>query len=586
VKPSVEAIPVLPSGACPAACRPRALVEAGRLLGFEGRPAGTPCPWCLEAWREERRAGRPHRPLLPRAGRRLPGGGHEMEEGRPGEAIDRLAGVLDGRATRILWIDTEALPLELWTIPHRVARLGAPVHLVRVPRAPWHLARRLARVAPRDRLLALAEAFPGAGDLVLAWDVDPAGGWSRGAAWLHEARSRGARVVAIGPLAGADGAGEEVVLRVPPGWEGALALALATASRGPAPGGWSLRRVAEETGLDPVALDRVAGLLAGPGGRRFLLPGDPLAVGTVTTLAALANLAVARDAHLVLSMPPPPVETRLPGEGRVLEAGTEELPELLGDLPPGETVVVVAGIDPLAGAPGAEHLGRFLDAAGLVAVFGAWEGAVARRADLVVPVPGLLARTGTAWTGSGAWTGRSLSLPRGGVGDELATWRAVGHRLGAPERLFAPLEPTGEDPVTDRHSALPAPARDPAPLAASWRPDPSLVAGRDRLVFLARRVPPGRAGKDGVPVVRVAPETAERRKLDEGGAALARSDRGDLAVRVEFDDALPAGIVLYAAPDTTVLEGPGVLAPPPLVLGAAMPFRGELFPARDVVDEA
>jgi len=571
----IESVPVLPAGGCPASCRPLALVERDRLLGFEAEPAGGPCPWCLEAWREERRPGRPRRPLLPRAGRRLPGGGHEMEEGRPGEAIDRLAGVLGGRAERLLWVEPETLPRQLLTIPHRVARFGVPVHLVRIPHAPWRLARRLAGLVPRESLLSLGEASPGAGDVVLAWSVDSAGGWAREAAWLRAARARGARVVAIGPLAGIHDEGGDTVLRVPPGWEGALALALAATPRAPAPGGWSLRRVAEETGLDEQELERIAGLLADCAGKCFLLPGAPLSVEAETTLAALANLALVRRARLVVSMPPPPLEPVLPGEGRVLGVQPDKTGEILAELPAGRTVVVAAGIDPLAGFPGARELGRFLDAAGLVAVFGPWRGPVARRADLVIAVPGPLSRAGTCWTVAGAWRGRSLSAPPGDVEDELATWRAVGRRLGAPEQLFAP----GEEAAEPREPALPASRRDAPALAASWRPDPSLVAGGG-LVFLARRVPPGTETGDRAPGVRVAPGTASRRKLREGSLARLRSGDLDVLVRVLLDEALPEDLVAYGAPDLPSRPGPGVLAAPPLVLGAAAPFRGELFPTR------
>ncbi len=574
----IERVPVLPADTCPAGCRPLALVEERRLLGFTGDPAGGPCPWCLAAFRADRDPGRPRGPLLSRAGRRLPGGGHEMETGRAGEAIDRLASALAGRAERFLWIEPETLPRELATIPHRVARLGLPVHLFRVPHAPWLLARRLSRQVSRERLVSLDRVSPADGDLVLAWDPDPAEGWAREEAWLRAARARGALVVSVGPLAGADGADGDVVVAPPPGWDGALALVLSTAPGRPAPGGWSLRRFADETGLDPALLERVVALVETARSRRVLLPGAPLAAQPDETLAALAHLARVRDFDVVVAPPPPLEEPALPGEGRVVSVAPGGLPGLLERLPAPRTAVVVVGIDPLAGAPGAADLGGFLDRAGLVAVFGPWSGPVTRRADLVLPGPGPLARGGTRRGPGGAWRGRPLSAPGGGdVRDVLATWRAVGRRLGAPEALFLAPEDPGEGFPGEPGWGGPPPG--PGPDPAAWRPDPGLSGEDGGLLFLGRRFRPRPAGDP--PAVRLAPGTAESRDLVPGRPARARAGEREVLVRVEVDPSVPPGLVVYGAPDIPGSASPGILAPPPFVLGAVRPFRGELFPPEE-----
>jgi len=287
---------------------------------------------------------------------------------------------------------------------------------------------------------------------------------------------------------------------------------------------------------------------------------------------------MARERDLAVVLPPPP--SPLPGPargvgGRVVTVHPDDPRRVLGELDPARVLAVVAEFDPLAFLPEADRLARFLDSAALVVAFGPWRGILARHADLVHPLPGLLAGPGT---GTGM-DGEGLDVPGGGV-SALATWRRVGRRLGMPPGLFEIDPASRPSPSPGTWSRAAGGARGGSPGDPGWRPDPALAGDAGAgLVFLGRRLPPDVARAGDLPRVLVSPGAAAARDLAAGDVVLVRAGDRRARARLACDDALPGDVAVYGVLPLAGSSGIGRLAGGPWRIGAAAPFRGEILPA-------
>lgn len=560
----------LASDDCLAECRLLAAVDhAGAPLAYRRSDGRPPCPACRAAIEQRRGPQRIEAPRRPRRGD-TPRARATWEEALAWvtEALRRSS---EGGDRRLVWISLARRPRLLDAVPRRVTGLVDGGIWVRwLP--PVEMAARAAAATGPSVAGGPGDADGERPDAVIVWGADPEGGLPAGDA--REAVEGGAPLLTVDPRPTAAARRSAVHLPLRPGTDVALAAALAH-SIAPEAGTedwarpWPPGRAAPVCAVPEAALRSAAELIAGArrpmlvvgGGIAWHGPARPAA-------AALARLAEHAGAATVWPQPAPdpaagleaPLGAPAPREVACLDGVLEDVRAEL---------VVLEGAAELRPRPGGAALSQWLSDAKRVLVLADRWGSLPASADLVLPVPSPLERTGVIGLRHPAepWVARTAAERPRDLPEPWRMWRGLARRAGWPEGWFElDVDRWARGGAEDR-SGVPEGA-DAAPPGGADTTHEEVGEGPRSTPAVAESYP--LQAVVGVPPqprelaetaagpwdrVILAGEEAERRGLVPGDRVLVFGRRGAIEARLEVAAGLAAGTVALPPGGAGLLSG-------------------------------